>query len=123
MATSFDFGYANPNNFSDWANYAGFDRKTGTMAAPSADLGVAPPETFGELFEQKVAKPFSNTLQNVQTFGTNMSNAATQLGQGNAMGAFNASRGKPVAPGQVASITQPAQQIQQDGWALQSHVE
>lgn len=117
MASSFDFGYGNPNNYSDWATYAGFDRKSGTMSAPSYDAGVAPPETFGDLFEQKVVKPFGNVSQNIQSFGTNVSNAATQLGQGNGMGAVNAVRGvKPVLP-----MQQPTQQPQ--GWNLPSHIE
>jgi len=122
MASSFDFGYANPNNFSDWATYAGFDRKSGTMAPASADVGVPPPETFGELYEQKIAKPFGNAVQNVQTFGTNMSNAATQLGQGNGMGAVNAARG--INPAQPAQPAQPMQPVQQPvGWNLPSHIE
>jgi len=118
MAEAFQFGYGNPNNFSDWAGYAGFDRKTGTMAAQSADAGVPPPETFGELFEQKVAKPFNSAVQNVQTFGTNMSNAGTQLTQGNGMGAFNAARGlNPAQPQQPAQTQQPV------GWNLPSHID
>jgi hypothetical protein len=87
------------------------------MAAPSADAGVAPPETFGEMFEQKVAKPFSNAVQGVQTFGSNISGAATQLAQGNGMGAVNAARG--VKPAQQQQ--QPAQQT--TGWNLPSHIE
>jgi hypothetical protein len=31
MAGAFQFGYGNPSNFSDWAAYAGMDRKTGMM--------------------------------------------------------------------------------------------
>ena len=119
MASSFDFGYGNPSNFSDWAQYAGFDRKTGQIAPTSLDAGIAPPETFGELFEQKVAKPFSNAVQNVQSFGANISNAANQLGQGNGMGAVNAVR--DVRPVQQ---TQPVQQTTQtQGWNLPSHIE
>lgn len=120
MATSFDFGYANPNNFSDWAGYAGFDRKSGTMAPASADTGVPPPETFGELYDQKIVKPFNSAVQNVQTFGTNMSNAATQLGQGNGMGAVNAARG--VNPAQ-ANQSAPQVVQQPTGWNLPSHIE
>ena len=118
MASSFDFGYGNPNNFSDWASYAGFDRKTGQMQPPSADAGVPPPETFGELYDQKVATPFNNAVQGVQAFGTNMSNAATQVGQGNGMGAINAARGlKPAQP------AQPAQPQPSVGWNLSSHID
>jgi len=40
MAEAFKFGYGNPANFSDWASYAGLDRKTGMMR-PEA---VSPPE-------------------------------------------------------------------------------
>ena len=40
MAESFKFGYGNPANFSDWASYAGLDRKTGMMRPE----GVSPTE-------------------------------------------------------------------------------
>ena len=115
MASSFQFGYADPSNFSDWANYAGFDRKTGQMTSSSSDAGVPPPETFGELFDQKVANPFNKAVQGVQAVGTNLSNATTQLGQGNVMTAVNTARGvKPVQQ----QPTQPTL-----GWNLSSHIE
>lgn len=118
MASSFDFGYGNPSNFSDWAKYAGFDRKTGQITPAAPETGVAPPETFGELYEQKVAVPFNNAVSNVQKFGANVSNAATQLGQGNGMAAVNAVRG--VKPAQPAQPTQPAPT---QGWNLPAHIE
>lgn len=31
MAEAFKFGYGSPSTFSDWANYAGLDRRTGMM--------------------------------------------------------------------------------------------
>jgi len=118
-ASSFDFGYGAPDNFSDWAKYAGFDRKTGTIAAPT-DGGIAPPETFGELIDQKVVNPFNKSVENFQAFGSNLSNAATQLGQGNGMAAVNAVRGvKPVLPNQQ----QPLVAEQPQGWNLSSHVD
>ena len=40
MSNAFQFGYGNPSNFSDWAAYAGLDRKTGMMRPMSASNPV-----------------------------------------------------------------------------------
>lgn len=90
MASSFQFGFANPENFSDWAKYAGLDRKTGMMA-PVPQTGVAPPETFQDLANQQI----QGVQQKISNVGTMVSNVGTQLGQGNVMGAFNATRAVP----------------------------
>lgn len=100
MAESFQFGFANPSGYSDWAKYAGLDRTTGGFAAPTSgaqtSAGVEPPSSFAEYAKQAVA-PISAGFQNY-------SNAATQLGQGNVMGAVNAAKGfskptsNPVTP-------------------------
>lgn len=122
MASSFDFGYGNPSNFSDWASYAGFDRKTGQLEPPAPDTGVAPPETFGELFQQKAVDPFNRAVGKAQQFGSNLSSAVGQFGQGNGMGAVNAMQGKkPVMPGQQPIGVQQTQE--QSDWGFQSHID
>lgn len=99
MASSFQFGFASPDNFSDWAKYAGLDRKTGMMA-PVPQTGVAPPETFGELANQQI----QSVQQKIGNIGAMASNVGTQLGQGNVMGAINATRAVP--PTQTTSPVQ-----------------
>lgn len=44
MSNAFQFGYGNPSNFSDWAAYAGLDRKTGMMRpmSPSNPVQAVP---------------------------------------------------------------------------------
>lgn len=41
MAEAFKFGYGSPSTFSDWANYAGLDRRTGMMRPASSSSGEA----------------------------------------------------------------------------------
>ena len=102
MASAFQFGFANPENFSDWAKYAGLDRKTGMMLPTTETPGVAPPETFSDLANQQISA-VQNKFSN---FGSMLGNVGTQLGQGNVMGAINATR--PVAP----TAGQPSQTVQ-----------
>lgn len=87
MASSFQFGFSNPDSYSDWAKYAGLDRKTGMFSDTTQNTGVAPPETFGQMVEQKFAP--------VQQAFSTISNAGTQLGQGNFMAAYNTMTTKP----------------------------
>jgi hypothetical protein len=103
MASSFQFGYGAPDNYSDWATYAGLDRKTGQFAASAAQPpGVAPPESFGEMFEQKAKQavvPVNKIIDQVSAFGKKVS--------------------QPSIPGQV---TTKSAQEQQD-WGFQVHIE
>ena len=103
MASSFQFGYSNPENFSDWAKYAGLDRKTGMVSAPPS-TGVPPPETFAELANQQLQA----VQQKVSNVGNMFSNVGSQLGQGNVMGAINATRAVPPSTPQPA-VTTPVQ--------------
>lgn len=80
MAT-FQFGFGNPSNYSDWATYAGLDRKTGQFVQKPAKAGVPPPESFTDFIGQAVA-PAKQAFAN---FG----NAASQLTQGNIGQAYN----------------------------------
>jgi len=96
MASAFQFGYGAPENFSDWAKYAGLDRKTGTFV-PRSDGGIPPPKDMSEMFAQQLAP----IKQSYQTATTNIGNAMTQFGQGNFVQGMNAVRGAAV-PGQTA---------------------
>ena len=105
MAESFQFGFANPAGYSDWAKYAGLDRTTGGFAAPPTSqisAPVQPPSSFSEYAQQAVA-PITTAFQNY-------SNAATQLGQGNIVGAVNAAKGFNTQPTNVSAA--PASEYQ-----------
>lgn len=120
MASAFQFGFGSPENHSDWATYAGLDRRTGEFAPSAPDTGVAPPTTFGELFEQKAIAPAQKALGNLQNTASIISNTASQISQGNAVGAYNASKGmKPATPTQAPTTVQPAQ----GDWFFSSHIE
>lgn len=122
MASAFQFGFGSPDTFSDWAGYAGLDRKTGEFAPSAPDTGIAPPTTLGELFEQKAVAPAQKALGNLQNTVNIVSNTASQISKGNAIGAYNAAKGvKPVAPGQAPVVGQPVQE--QPDWSFQYHID
>lgn len=90
--SSLKFDFASPKTFGDWATYAGFDRVTGQIEPPTAaPQGVAPPQNFGELAQQK--------FSNVSNMMGAVAPAMAQLGQGNVMGAVGTMRSarSPVA--------------------------
>jgi len=66
MSNAFQFGYGNPSNFSDWAAYAGLDRKTGMMRPMTASSPVqaAPqiPETDFSAGTLPVVPPSVSTV-------------------------------------------------------------
>jgi hypothetical protein len=105
MAEAFQFGFGNPDNFSDWAKYAGLDRKTGTISA--LDLGqqqgVAPPENFSEFVQQKAIDPFNQKIDSLKQQGANFAGAMDQFGQGNFVKGMNTARG--MYPAQQATQT------------------
>ena len=81
MASAFQFGFGNPEAYSDWAGYAGLDRKTGMFGEqPPTVSAVKPPETMDELFQQKVVAP---TQAKFTQAGEKVSNAYDQFSQGN----------------------------------------
>ena len=55
-AEYFQFGYGSPD-YSDWAGYAGLNRKTG-MAATDQSSPVAPPTSMQDLYQQKIESNF-----------------------------------------------------------------
>ena len=80
MAQAFQFG--SPSDYSDWANYAGFDRKTGEQEAFKPSEGVAPPSTAAEYLTQAIAP--------IQQKMGMMSSAMNNAGKGNMIGAVQA---------------------------------
>ena len=79
MAQNFQF--ASPSNYSDWANYAGFDRTTGEQKSYAPSEGIAP-TNISEFMDQAIA-PVENKMQK-------MSGIATNISQGNMSGAYQA---------------------------------
>lgn len=117
MSGAFQFAYGDPSNYSDWASYAGLDRKTGMFAASAPDTGVPPPNTVEELWQQKAVAPAEKALGSIKNTANIFTNTAKQMGQGNVVGAYNAARGVvPVTP--TTTVTQPA-----PDWNFQSHID
>jgi hypothetical protein len=76
--------WSNPGQFSDLSTYSGLDDKKGmeslTDAYKKASFGIQPPDTG--------APPSPSAVPPPSLFG-NISNTASQLGQGNFSGAAN----------------------------------
>lgn len=105
----FDFqSFVNPSQFSDAANYAGFNgqmksvedaEKEDAMASilgaavPNADgtTGVKPPATtVQELFNNKLVNPINNAFGQIKKQANSVVNSFNQLGQGNSAGTSSA---------------------------------
>jgi hypothetical protein len=112
--------FINPGQFSDYSSYSGMGgdnqqmkslkqvaaEAVGVPAAggPTPDqvsAPVAPPQTIGEMATQQ----FNQAVAPVQQKFTNVSNAATQFGQGNFAQGVNAYRGyAPATPQPQPSV-------------------
>lgn len=80
------FQFASPQQFGDWAQYAGMDRTTGEMQGiQPPQQGVAPPESISQMVDQR--------LGNIQKVASAMGASFDQAGQGNMMQAFGTMRG------------------------------
>lgn len=55
MAEAFQFGYGNPANFSDWASYAGLDRKSGMMRSNPVSPTGEPAQPENDIPEQNMS--------------------------------------------------------------------
>ena len=75
------FTFADPKQYSDWAGYAGFDRKTGGMEEAPLKQGIPPPQDFNQYLNQRLA-PVQNIMSNAGNF-------ASQVGAGNFGGAMS----------------------------------
>jgi len=100
--------YGNPGQFGNWQQYAGMS-PSGTfqgdaaMAKQPAAGGVAPPATFAEMGQQAI----KGVSDKISAVGTNLSNAASQFGQGNVLQGARAMSGAvpPGAPKPPAAPT------------------
>lgn len=97
--------YGTPGQFGNWQQYAGFDPNKTMMSTPAAPAGggVAPPTSFAEMGQQMVDR-FQTNIGNV---GTNLSNAANQLSQGNVLNAVRSVGGSSVANAVPPSAPKP----------------
>ncbi len=95
------FTFADPKQYSDWAGYAGFDRKTGEMEQAPAKQGIPPPQDFNQYLNQKLA-PVQNIMSNAGNF-------ATQVGAGNFGGAMATAQNmrQAVPPNEPTAPTAP----------------
>jgi hypothetical protein len=121
MAEVFQFGFGDPSQYSDFAQYAGLDRKTG-MPTPydlSPEKGVPPPENLSDVFQQKVVDPFNKKVDKVTEQGKNISNAFDEFGQGNLVRGINAAKGVYKATGVTGQQTQT--NVQTTPWDLNTH--
>jgi hypothetical protein len=93
------FQFSSPSEYSDWANYSGFNRKTGEQEAPTQS-GVAPPTDFSSYLDQRT--------QPIMDKFNAYSNIAKQVGNGDISGAFATyqNRNAPT-PTQVPSSAPP----------------
>jgi hypothetical protein len=85
MAQSFQF--ANPADYSDWATYSGFNRKTGEQDSYVPAGGVAP-TNISEFMNQAIAP----AQQKMDV----LSGVASNISQGNMGGAYQAFKQKPL---------------------------
>jgi hypothetical protein len=111
--------FINPGQFADYSSYSGMGgdqqmksirqvaaESVGVPAAggatpDQASVPVAPPQTIGEMATQQ----FNQAVAPVQQKFTNVSNAATQFGQGNFSQGVNAYRGyAPATPQPQPSV-------------------
>lgn len=92
--------------FQDWSNLTGPSDflKKAVGATGSAGAPVAPPQNWADLAQQAIAP--------VQQKFNNLSDAASQLGQGNTFNAYQAYKGRalPTANPMQAETTQPVEQ-------------
>jgi hypothetical protein len=96
MANNGVFQFSSPASYSDWANYAGFDRTTGEIGGAQASAGVAPPASMQDYMGQRLGA--------VQNKLSAIAPAMAQAGQGNITQAIGMMRNPaapkgPVAPG------------------------
>jgi hypothetical protein len=80
MANNSAFKFSSPATYSDWANYAGFDRTTGEIGGSQA--AVPPPQTMDQRLESAQGKLSA------------IAPAMQQLGQGNITQAVGMMRGQ-----------------------------
>ena len=108
MAGNSKFDFASPQNYGDWANYAGFNRTTGEIEGMSSQAGVPPPENLQGYMSQRLGQT-QNKLSAIAP-------AMQQASQGNVMKAVGMVRNPtaPVAPTIPGATTPPAAPVNND---------
>lgn len=96
-----NFDFSSPSQYSDWAQYAGFNRNTGEIEGMRpVEQGVPPPGNLSEMLNQRLAP--------VQGVVGAVAPAMAQLGSGNVMGAVNAVKQARNPAQQSTPLQQPA---------------
>ena len=96
-----NFDFASPNQYGDWAQYAGFNRTTGEIEGMRpAEQAVPPPNNIGEYLNQRLAP--------VQGMASAIVPAMSQLQTGNVMGAANTIKQARNPAQQTVFTQQPA---------------
>ena len=96
-----NFDFSSPSQYSDWAQYAGFNRTTGEIEGMRpAEQGIAPPGNLSEMLSQRLAP--------VQGVVGAVAPAMAQLGSGNVMGAVNTVKQARNPAQQSTPLQQPA---------------
>lgn len=102
---SFDF--ASPGQYSDWAQYAGFNRTTGEVEGMRpAEQGVAPPANLTEMLNKRLAP--------VQSVVGAVAPAMGQLASGDVMGAANTVKQARNPAQQTMPMQQPVPMVGYD---------
>ena len=96
-----NFDFSSPSQYSDWAQYAGFNRNTGEIEGMRPlEQGVPPPGNLSEMLNQRLAP--------VQGVVGAVAPAMAQLGSGNVMGAVNTVKQARNPAQQSTPLQQPA---------------
>jgi len=96
-----NFDFSSPSQYSDWAQYAGFNRNTGEIEGMRpVEQGVPPPGNLSEMLNQRLAP--------VQGVVGAVAPAMAQLGSGNVMGAVNTVKQARNPAQQSTPLQQPA---------------
>jgi hypothetical protein len=91
MTSPYQFNFADPSVYSDWAKYVGLNRTTGEMnpSVQTPQGSEPPPETLQDYAKQAIS-PVTNAYNTFTNKLSNVGNAGTQLMQGNVAQAYNA---------------------------------
>ena len=105
-------GYYNPNFGQDYLASRGIGpqmlntNERSPVAPPaSSQEGVKPINSWSDAFDS-IAKPYTDKYDSIKKTASNLSDAASQLGQGNVLGAFNAARGATPAAAAADTATE-----------------
>lgn len=102
-----NFDFASPGQYSDWAQYAGFNRTTGEVEGMRpVEQGVAPPANLTEMLNKRLAP--------VQSVVGAVAPAMGQLASGDVMGAANTVKQARNPAQQTMPMQQPVPMVGYD---------